>query len=60
MIINFNKFKNDCFKNHKHNKGEDELVLFKYIVLYLIRDVFKLDDLIEISDMLNESIQNKK
>ena len=56
MKINLKYFKTDC---EKHDE-KHEIVLYKYLVLYLIRDVFKIKDLREILEAVEESILNKK
>ena len=56
MLINLEHFKKDCEKHQEKN----EMVLYKYLVLYLIRDVFKLEHLREIEEMVAESIENKE
>jgi hypothetical protein len=56
MKINLEYFKTDCKKHHEKH----EIVLYKYLVLYLIRDVFKIEHLREILEAVKESILNKK
>jgi len=56
MKINLEYFKTDCKKHHEKH----EIVLYKYLVLYLIRDVFKIEHLKEIQELLTDSIESKK
>ena len=56
MKINLEYFKTDCEKHHEKH----EIVLYKYLVLYLIRDVFKIEHLKEIKELLIESMESKK
>ena len=56
MKINLEYFKTDCEKHHEKH----EIVLYKYLVFYLIRDVFKTEHLKEIKELLIESMESKK